>query len=104
MDRPREPSPHRLSGRPLVLSPFPEGLRRCHLMGELAVDVRNVSKAYRIYAHPRHRLLEALWRGRRKYHHDFWALRDVTFQVPQGATVGIIGLNGSGKSTLLQVV
>jgi len=69
-----------------------------------SVEVRHVSKAYRIYAHPRHRLLEALWRGRRTYHRPFWALRDVTFDVRPGATLGIIGVNGSGKSTLLQVV
>ncbi|HEV8306848.1 MAG TPA: ABC transporter ATP-binding protein [Methylomirabilota bacterium] len=73
-------------------------------MGEPAVDVQAVSKAYRIYGHPRHRLLEALWRGRRTYHQDFWALRDLTFRVEPGATFGIIGMNGSGKSTLLQIV
>jgi lipopolysaccharide transport system ATP-binding protein len=73
-------------------------------MPPVAVDVEGVSKAYRIYAHPRHRLLEALWRGRRQYHRDFWALRDVSFQVRPGSTLGIIGMNGSGKSTLLQVV
>lgn len=73
-------------------------------MGEVAIDVQHVSKSYRMYAHPRHRLLEALVRGRRSYHQDFWALRDVTFQVPDGVTTGILGLNGSGKSTLLQIV
>jgi ABC-type polysaccharide/polyol phosphate transport system ATPase subunit len=73
-------------------------------MGAVAIDVQHVSKSYRIYAHPRHRFLEALWRGRRCYHREFWALSDVTFQVPEGLTVGVIGLNGSGKSTLLQVV
>jgi ABC-type polysaccharide/polyol phosphate transport system ATPase subunit len=73
-------------------------------MGAVAIAAEDVSKSYRIYAHPRHRLLEALWRGRRSYHQDFWALRDVTFQVPEGTTLGVVGLNGSGKSTLLQVV
>jgi ABC-type polysaccharide/polyol phosphate transport system ATPase subunit len=68
------------------------------------VAVRNVSKAYRIYAHPRHRLLEALWRGRRRYHREFWALRDVSLEIESGRTLGIIGMNGSGKSTLLQVI
>jgi ABC-type polysaccharide/polyol phosphate transport system ATPase subunit len=72
--------------------------------GPPAVSVEAVSKAYRIYAHPRHRLLQALWRGRRVYHRDFWALRNVTVQVPRGSTLGIIGMNGSGKSTLLQVI
>jgi lipopolysaccharide transport system ATP-binding protein len=69
-----------------------------------AITVTDVSKAYRIYAHPRHRLLEAVWRGRRVYHRDFWALRAVSFQVRAGTTFGIIGMNGSGKSTLLQVI
>src|SRR5262249_16883750 len=46
----------------------------------------------------------ALWRGRRVYHRDFWALRNVTFRVRGGSTLGIIGMNGSGKSTLLQVI
>jgi ABC-type polysaccharide/polyol phosphate transport system ATPase subunit len=72
-------------------------------MAGAAVELEGVSKAYKIYAHPRHRLLEALTRGRRRYHSDFWALRDVTVRVPRGSTLGIIGMNGSGKSTLLQV-
>jgi ABC-type polysaccharide/polyol phosphate transport system ATPase subunit len=73
-------------------------------MAEMAVRLEDVSKAYKIYAHPRHRLLEALTRGRRQYHSAFWALRDVTVRVNRGSTLGIIGMNGSGKSTLLQVV
>ncbi len=70
--------------------------------GEIALE--GISKAYRIYSHPRHRLMEALWRGRRRYHEEFWALRDVTFRIPAGTTTGVIGMNGSGKSTLLQVI
>jgi len=73
-------------------------------MPQPAIALQDVSKAYKIYPHPRHRLLEAIWRGRRKYHHDFWALHHVSFQVPSGTTLGFIGLNGSGKSTLLQVI
>jgi lipopolysaccharide transport system ATP-binding protein len=73
-------------------------------MDDTVIDVRSVSKAYKIYAHPRHRLLEAVLRGRRKYHREFWALRNVALQVQRGSTLGIIGMNGSGKSTLLQVI
>jgi lipopolysaccharide transport system ATP-binding protein len=73
-------------------------------MDQTVISLKDVSKAYKIYTHPRNRLLEALFRGHRKYHRDFWALRNVTVRVKKGSTVGIIGMNGSGKSTLLQVV
>jgi len=69
-----------------------------------ALRVENVSKQYRIYAHPGDRLKESLTRGRWKRHREFWALRDVTFEVEAGTTTGIIGPNGSGKSTLLQII
>ena len=74
------------------------------MTGTPRVRLQAVSKAYRIYAHPRHRLLEALWRGRPTYHRALRALRDVSVEVPSGVTLGIIGMNGSGKSTLLQVI
>lgn len=72
--------------------------------GDLAIDVRNVSKAFRIFGSPQDRLKQSLWRGRRQYFEEFWALRDITFSVRRGHTVGIIGRNGSGKSTLLQII
>ena len=67
-----------------------------------AVTVENISKNYRIYSRPSARLKELIFR--RRYHRDFWALREVGFQVEQGATFGIVGENGSGKSTLLQII
>ena len=71
---------------------------------EIAIRVENISKKYRLYDTPKHRLKEALHPFRRKYHNDFWALRDISFDVKRGETVGIVGKNGSGKSTLLQIV
>jgi lipopolysaccharide transport system ATP-binding protein len=68
-----------------------------------AVVVENVSKNYRIYSKPSDRLKELLLRNK-KFHNDFWALRNVTFRVRQGSTFGVIGENGSGKSTLLQII
>jgi lipopolysaccharide transport system ATP-binding protein len=70
----------------------------------IALRVERVSKQYRIYEHPGDRLKESLTRGRWKWHREFWALRDATFEVEKGTTTGIIGPNGSGKSTLLQIV
>lgn len=69
-----------------------------------ALRVDNVSKQYRTYARPADRLKESLTRGRLRRHKEFWALRDVSFTVERGATVGVVGPNGCGKSTLLQII
>ncbi len=67
-----------------------------------AVVVEHLSRKYRLYTRASDRLKEVVLR--RPYHHDFWALQDVTFRIPRGQTLGIVGENGSGKSTLLQVL
>ncbi|MGP8247967.1 MAG: ABC transporter ATP-binding protein [Bryobacteraceae bacterium] len=69
-----------------------------------AVEFQGVSKSYAIYKSPGDRLKELLSFNRLKRHRDFWALHDVSFEVPRGQTFCIIGENGSGKSTLLQIV
>ena len=69
-----------------------------------AIAVSNVSKSYRRYARPWHRLCEWLSGGRLIWHEAFWALSGITFSVASGESVGIIGLNGAGKSTLLKIL
>ena len=69
-----------------------------------AIEFEGVSKSYPIYEKPGDRLAELITLNRLKRHRDFWALRDVSFQVKQGETFCIVGENGSGKSTLLQLV
>src|SRR5262249_23568391 len=72
---------------------------------DVVVSARGVGKVYRLYDHPQDRLKHMLFsRLGRSYGREFWALRDVSFDVRRGEVVGIIGRNGSGKSTLLQIM
>ncbi len=79
---------------------------------DIAIRVENLSKCYDIYPNPRDRLKQfvfphlqrLLGRVAKKYFKEFWALKDVSFEIKKGETVGIIGRNGSGKSTLLQMI
>ena len=67
-----------------------------------AITAQGVWKNFRLY-HERNRYIKAaVLRGRRARYEEFWALQDVSLEVPHGATVGVIGSNGSGKSTLLK--
>lgn len=80
-------------------------------MSKAAIRVSRVSKCYQIYANPQDRLKQSIsarlgrfFGGGKTYFREFWALRDISFEVPASHTVGIIGRNGSGKSTLLQIL
>lgn len=79
---------------------------------DIAISVKNLSKCYHIYDSPRDRLTQSLaprlqrlvGRPPKQYFREFWALKDISFEIKKGETVGIIGRNGSGKSTLLQII
>ena len=74
------------------------------MSSDTVITVENLSKCYQIYNKPGDRLKQMIMRGRRSYYKEFWALRDVSFTIGRGETVGIVGQNGCGKSTLLQMV
>ena len=71
---------------------------------DIAISVRNLGKTYRLFGHPGDRIKQFFSLGMKKYHNEFIALNDVSFDIKKGETVGIIGRNGSGKSTLLQLI
>jgi lipopolysaccharide transport system ATP-binding protein len=78
------------------------------MSSDIAIKVDNLSKCYQIYDRPQDRLKQMVMgkfsRNSKRYYREFWALKDVSFEVKKGQTVGIIGRNGSGKSTLLQMI
>jgi ABC-type polysaccharide/polyol phosphate transport system ATPase subunit len=69
-----------------------------------AITVHNLSKKFKLFPSPGGRFLEYLSIGKVKRHTDFWALKDISFEIPTGTTLGILGQNGSGKSTLLSIL
>ena len=74
------------------------------MSSDVVIRVAGLGKCYTIYERPQHRLLQMLVRNRKQYYREFWALKDISFEVRRGEVVGVIGRNGSGKSTLLQLV
>jgi teichoic acid transport system ATP-binding protein len=71
---------------------------------DIVIDVKDVTKIYRLYDQPIDRLKEAISVTHKNYHRDFYALNHINFQVGKGESVGIIGTNGSGKSTILKII
>ena len=73
-------------------------------MSQNAIEVKDVTKIYRLYDRPIDRLKESLSLTHKSLHKDFYALNGLSFTVEKGQTVGIIGTNGSGKSTILKII
>ena len=96
----------------LVLLFFKKQEMALPMSSDVAIKVENLSKCYQIYERPQDRLKQAIYprlqrfvkNQPKQYYREFWALKDISFEVNKGETVGIIGQNGSGKSTLLQII
>jgi len=81
-------------------------------MNDIAIRVSNLGKCYQIHDAPRDRLKQfvlprlqrLIGKQPKQYFREFWALKEVSFEIKKGETVGIIGRNGSGKSTLLRMI
>lgn len=73
-------------------------------MSEYAIQVKDVSKMYKLYDRNRDRLLDAFGLSKTPRYHEHYALHNLNFSVKKGETVGIIGTNGAGKSTILKII
>jgi len=68
------------------------------------ISLKGIDKCYQLYAQPVDRLKQFVWRGKRNFYQDFWALRNINLEINAGEVIGIVGCNGAGKSTLLQLI
>lgn len=73
-------------------------------MSDFAIRVKNVTKMYKLYNRHRDRLIDAFGLSKGKNYREHFALKNVSFDIKKGETIGIIGTNGSGKSTILKII
>jgi lipopolysaccharide transport system ATP-binding protein len=73
-------------------------------MSDVVIKAENLTKIYKLYKTPKSRLKEALHPLGKKYHREFYALRDINLEITRGESIGILGMNGAGKSTLLKAI
>ena len=74
------------------------------MSAEMVIRCKDLGKRYKVYPNSRARIAEWVTLGRVKRHKEKWALRDISFEVPKGSALGVVGANGAGKSTLLKVL
>ena len=71
---------------------------------ETVIEIENITKKFKLYSDRPMSLKEKIIKGLKNEYKEFYALKDVSFKVKKGSTIGLIGKNGSGKSTLLKMI
>lgn len=74
------------------------------MSSDFALNIDQVAKTYHLYDTPKDRLKQILSRGKRQYYREYQALKPLSFTLPKGEVLGVVGRNGAGKSTLLQLI
>ncbi len=74
------------------------------MSNEYAIRVKDVTKLYKLYERPKDRVIDALGLTKKKLYKEHYALKNLSFDIKRGETVGIIGTNGAGKSTILKII
>jgi lipopolysaccharide transport system ATP-binding protein len=74
------------------------------MSSEIILEVKNITKNYKLYDKNLNRVLEYITLNKKRFHSEFKAIDKISFKIKRGETIGIIGRNGSGKSTLLQII
>ncbi len=74
------------------------------MSSDYAIRASGIAKCFQTYSRPAHRLVQALYKQRKRLYEEFWALKGIDIVVERGESLGIVGKNGSGKSTFLQLI